>query len=195
MNEAIAKLCRSILELSETAEVTEDHVAQALAKLQGSVAQLTEKVTTLSEKAPAGGVKEIVVGGVKLTEESISALQVQASEGAEAMKQIKKLTAEKAVGEAISAHKITPAEKEWAEGYALVDPAGFAKMVAARPALDATLFREVGGGGSANDEQAVKAYIVELQEKGGKTLKEAQQLALHKFGAEAFNAYRLQPAA
>lgn len=56
------------------------------------------------------------------------ALKYQALEN-----QMKERTAEEAVTAALKAGKITPAQKDWAQGYALKDPKGFASFVDKAP--------------------------------------------------------------
>lgn len=71
--------------------------------------------------------------------------------------------AEKAVGEALKAGKITPGLKPWALNYAINDPDGFAKFVASAPVV-VQPGRAAGGvmGGSGSLGQEAKAVCKQL---------------------------------
>jgi len=73
--------------------------------------------------------------------------KLEALEAAEASR-----TAEAAVTLALKAGKITPAQKPWAESYALSDPSGFADFVAQAPQVV-----PIGKFDFGSDTQALKA--------------------------------------
>ena len=95
---------------------------------------------------------------------------------------------------AIQDRRVVPAQREWAEGEALRDPAAFAKFLETAPQLDIALFAEIGGSGTApvEDKQKVGEWIeAKVAEKV--SLKDAQAMAQKHFSAEEFKNYRYQP--
>ncbi|NOS67906.1 MAG: hypothetical protein HOO67_06135 [Candidatus Peribacteraceae bacterium] len=132
----------------------------------------------------------------KLTDGAV-ALQAKADQ-AEA--KLKEMEADKSVEAAVRAGKITPAQREWAKGYALKDPTGFASFVKDAPVVVKLSERttEQGGAGqgsgdegkSASEQLHAKAKELQAANQGMK-FSEALSRA-GKENPELYEQYRLK---
>jgi hypothetical protein len=135
--DALEKEIRELLKLDEKADVLA--IVKALvAKSEAQVVSLAEQ-TALSEK-------------IKTIETKL----------AESEKVIAFKERDERVGKAISTGKITPAQKAWAEGYAMSDPKGFDAFVAAAPKV-VDLSEK---GSQANNPEDVKLTEADTQIAG-----------------------------
>ncbi len=157
MNELLKSLA-GLLDLAEDA--TEEQVMEALKALKDAAAA--------AEQPPddKGGDDAVVANkaicemlGLKAgaaTEDvaaKIAGLQSAASSDSDLATEVKALKAQmaehdadEAVDLALKAGKITPAQKDWAKGYALSDPKGFAGFVEKAPQV--VTMEEIAGGGA-----------------------------------------------
>ena len=181
------KRIREVLGLSEDIEITEEHKVDAFKKLEGRIVNLTAEVVAL--KAQVRTLTEDQPGRVLLTESDVAKLKADAEAGRAAGVKLAEMQRDKAIDDAIRAGKVIPAEREWALGYALSDPAGFAKMVEARPRLVDLTERGSDGNGPGTDAEKVRQFIAQ-KGKEGVGVAIAQRMALSEFGAEAFGEYR-----
>lgn len=135
--------------LALKAETTDDEALEALEirlKLAGSLPEIATAAGLKSEATVneiTGAILALKDGSGQVTalRTELEALKVDSAQG----------KAQKAVDEARTAHKITPAQVEWALKYAAADPEGFAAYVkAAVPVLPGKELKTPAGGGGKN---------------------------------------------
>ena len=151
---------KKFLGLAEDAD--DKAVDKALTDLKAAADQmpaLTEKVKALEDEAAKNK------GGDKVTLTEVRALQDQVGK---LQGELATRDATAAVAAAIQDGKILPAQKEWADAYALKDLAGFQKFVAAQPKVVDTSTRGVGPDGSLNlaDLEPTQAEIEAAKSMG-----------------------------
>lgn len=169
---------RELLGLPADTEITVEHLSAAL-----------DQLDTPAEPVQASE----PTGQIALAESEVLALRAQAAAGEQAARELRQRDARDAVRTAIEAKKVTPAMAEWAEGYALADPQGFAAFVATQPVLvdtgrsgDSAPAAPDGGVGDAVQVRAFVAAKVGEGADVASALTEARK----QFGEEAFEAYR-----
>ena len=189
---------RELLKLSEGEAVTDQHRADVLELLDASNAELAGKVEELEAADDEAAGDE--AAEPKQEDEAaegepvdIAQLREQAAEGAAAAKTLRERDARDAVKLAEDGNKLLPAQRGWAEGYALNDPQGFAAFVEGQP--DVVPLGTDGGSddGTGADAGGVRAFI-DAKTAEGMSLADAQSAAQKQFGPEAFAEYR-KPAA
>lgn len=137
LKEFLAKLTAA-LKLTVAGEATAEKVLCAVQELvagaQGQAAAALKEVREalgISAEADLSGIKG-TIAALKQGHEQHGTL---AAEVAALKADLRRRDAAVAVAAALSQGKITPAQKEWAEGYAAQDPAAFAAFVAKAPVV------------------------------------------------------------
>jgi len=115
------------------------------------------KLTELNKKPeePKAPETQKVAG---LTEEDVRSLQTQVGT---LTKTLAEREAKAAVNEAISSGKVLPAQRPWAESYALSDPAGFKTYVETAP--KSAIVRTLGDSSSDDEDEAAKKVLSDAE--------------------------------
>lgn len=160
-SKALVEIAKS-LGLKEDAKVDE---------VSNKFKEILEKIKTL-EKG-----KE---GTVTLTENELNDLKKSAEDGKNALKQLNENKANKLADDAISAGKVTPKQKDWAQAYALKDPEGFKKFIEAAPVIV-----KLTEDGSQGEEEG-KVDAKDRSEEGRKKLNERAEVILSEGKAKTY---------
>ena len=150
---------KSLKEGGETASVANKAVCELLGLKAGApAADVTAKIMEL---------KSGTIDGVNLLEE-LKALKRQNA----------RRKAEEAVTLALSAGKITPAQKDWAQSYALADPEGFGAFVEKAPQVVPMGEVDLGGSVALKSAAPDEATMLVCKQLG------ISQEDLEKYGKE-----------
>lgn len=181
------KRIRELCKLSDTEAITDDHRTQALAELERQLSEAKGQVQTLTAT-------QTKPGTVQLSEAEVGTLRTQAHAGAEADRRLKLMEADKAVGDAMSAGKILPAQAAWAKTYALNDPTGFAAYITATPkVMDFSVRGSDGVPGEGGNQNEVQAFIEgRTKGDGAVTFTEATDEAYKKFTKPQMDTWRFK---
>ena len=142
---------RAVLGIGKSESIEEAVCAlkERVEALEAESAALTDKVAAL-EKTAATGVS--LTGFDELKGHNA---QMTARLG-ELNAQLRARDCDDAVRKALEAGKIVPATEQWARGYFMSDPEGFARFIEAVPPVVA--FTETGSGESREDQSPAEAF-------------------------------------
>ncbi len=176
--DAMIKKLIELLKLK--ADATEDQVIAAVKELQvlkangvDPIARLAENKAVLEALALKDGATQSEIVG------TIHALKQKADtavkpEEIQALKdKLAKRDADELVAAAMKAGKITPAQKDWADQYALKDPAGFAVFVDKAAAVVPLKSAPAGSRDAGSDEEQGERLVALSMEKDKLSYKDA----------------------
>ena len=166
--EVMADITRITKALGLADGATED---QVLASIEALRRPTTAQATTREACETEGGTWDSEAGTCTMPDRAALAARVRELETRLAQRD-----AAEAVDAAVKARKLAPAQHEWAETYALKDPAGFKAYVKAAPEVLAAGERGSDGDAPEPESEVVQfRKLVAERAKGGMSIDEAQR--------------------